>query len=255
MWVKTTFKRITSEKFRIRAIHKLGKLSSILYMGNTFHCNCCGKNFRKFLDKGIVKRPNAKCPYCFSLERTRVLDLYLNNELGLYKKNDIKLLHFAPEPSLFKKINAIKGIDYIDGDIHPDYARNKIDITDIKFTDDFFDLIICSHVLGHVPNEEKAIKELHRVMKPGGTALIMSLLDIDSKRTIEYEHVQSLEDRIKHYGEPDLCRLHGLDLKLRLQNGGFRTEMIDYRKEMSSELNIHLSLGDGRRELIFRCKK
>lgn len=170
--IKQTYKRLFTEKQRNKIITSLLKLVYPLYLGNKFYCSCCCKMFRKFHTKGNVQRLNAKCPFCGSLERTRVLDLYLENELKLYQKDDIKILHFAPEECLTKKISAIKHVEYIDGDINPAYAQFVIDITNIKYADNYFDFIICSHVLGHVPDEIQAIKEMYRVLKTGGVAII-----------------------------------------------------------------------------------
>lgn len=253
--IKAIYKKIFSEKFRINLRINLSKITFVFYRGNQLYCNCCNKSFKKFHSKGrLVKRENAECPYCGSLERTRVLLFYLQNETDLFKKNKIKLLHFAPERTLFDVIKKLD-IEYVDGDINAACARNIIDITSIPYPDNYFDIIICSHVLAHVPNEEKAIRELKRVLSKDGIALIMTLIDLNSQKTYENADVVSPEDRILHYSEPDLYRLHGLDFELRLQNQGFQTEAIDYRKHLLSSINTKYSLGDGQREIIFKCCK
>jgi len=231
----------------------LNKLKSFLYFGHTYYCSCCDHSFRKFLPKGNIKRSNAQCPYCGSLERTRLLHLFLINETQIFSQH-LKVLHIAPEAcisSLLKNID----IDYIDGDINPALARNTIDITDIHFPDDIFDLIICSHVLGHVPNEFQAIKELYRVLKPTGTAIFMTLINRSSYETLEDPLITTPNERVLVYGEPDLCRLHGLDFSKRLSSQGFIVVCIDYREKLSSEVLKRNRLGDGTRELIFECKK
>lgn len=252
--IKGIYKKLLPEKFRINIRFQLSKLTYFFYLGNQFYCNCCNKSFRKFLPKGNVKRENAQCPYCGSLERTRLLLLYLQNETGLFRKNAFKLLHFAPENALFSIFKELN-IEYIDGDINPAYARNTIDITAIDYPDNYFDLIICSHVLGHVPDEQKAIKELRRVLKSDGTALIMTLLNLSSKETYEDSEITTAKDKLAFYGEPDLCRLHGLDFGDRLQQQGFHVERIDYRGRLSKEVVEKYRLGDGQREIIFKCTK
>lgn len=252
--IKNIYKKLLSEKKRITIREHLQRLLSPLYYGNNFYCNCCNKKFRKFLNKGNIPRNNAQCPFCFSLERTRVLDFYIEKELNLYQSEGVKLLHFAPEYALFRKIKKNKNIIYIDADINPAYASNVFDIINAPFPDNYFDYIICSHVLGHVPDEHLAIKELVRVLKPNGVAIIMTLLSGEEK-TFEDENIKSSEDKLKFYSEFDLCRLHGNDFSNRLESSGFNVEEIDYRLFFSDEIQQKYSLGNGQREKIFKCTK
>ena len=253
--IKKVYQTVLSERKRISIRLFLRRLVYPFYVGNKFYCNICGKHFRKFISKGNVRRLNAKCPYCHSLERGRVLDLYLEKELGIYQKKGIKILHFAPEYGLQKKMSRIKEVEYIDGDINPALANHVIDITSIGYENNYFDLIICSHVLGHVPEEALAIKEMYRVLKNDGVAIVMTLINPESPNTIEDKNIIKSEDRLKYYGEADLCRLHGLDFSNRLKEQGFYVEPIDYRKAFSAiDQEIHC-LGDGQREMIFRCQR
>lgn len=253
--IKSIYKSILSEKVRNNIRIYALKLKYPLYLGSNYDCNCCGKSFRKFLSKGNTPRANAKCPYCSSLERVRVLDLYLEREMKISERVGLKILHFAPEEILAKKLSALKNVEYVDGDIHPAYATHVIDVTDIKYPENYFDLVICSHVLGHVPDEAKAISELRRVLKPSGDAIVMTLLDLKAAKTFEDKEIVTPQDRLKNYGEHDLCRLHGNDFALRLEMQGFSVERIDYRLQLPKEIQDRNSLGDGQREVIFICKK
>ncbi|WP_162198240.1 class I SAM-dependent methyltransferase [Geofilum rubicundum] len=230
------------------------RLTSPLFYGHHFYCNCCDKSFRKFLTKGYVARVNAHCPFCASLERTRVLELYIQKELNLYESENTKIRHFAAEYGLFRKLSKNKNITYIEADLNPAYARNVIDITNIPFPGQYFDYIICSHVLRHVPDETLAEKELHRVLKSDGTALILTLLS-DKDKTFEDNSIQSVESKIKSYGDHDLCRLHGKDFAQRLESNGFKVEEIDYRLQFSEAFQKKHALGNGEREKIFKCTK
>ena len=252
--MKEVFKSLFSEKQRNSIRRISAKLISPIYFGKEFHCNCCNKSFRKFLSKGNVERKNVRCPYCDSLERTRVLDLYLDREINIYEEENISILHFAPEEGLFNKLRKIRNVEYVDADINPAYARTIIDITSIPYPDNYFDYIICSHVLGHVPNEALAIREMHRVLKDSGTALILTLLN-NTGGTIEDETARSAKEKLERYGEPDLERLHGNDFEKRLKNGGFKTRVIDYRTRLSKETQHRNCLGNGEREIIFRGEK
>jgi len=249
--IKKIYKQLVPEKVRNEIRFGLQKLVSPIYYGNQNTCNCCNKSFRKFLPKGNIKRDNAKCPNCGSLERTRLLHLYLKNETDIFNK-PLKVLHFAPERCIFNILKELD-IEYIDGDIDPANARNSIDITNIQYPDAYFNLIICSHVLGHVQDEAKAIRELKRVLKNDGIALIMTLINVDAQETFEDKTIVSAKERLRQYGESNLLRLHGLDFADRLRMHGFIVECIDYTKQLSQEICIRNSLGDGRRELIFKC--
>ncbi len=251
--IKQLYKQFVSERTRNNVRIRLRKAVSPFYSGDKYFCNCCDRSFRKFLSKGNVKRSNAQCPNCGSLERTRILNFYLENETSLFK-NDLKVLHVAPEDCLFKILKKLD-IEYVDGDINEANATHLIDLTEIPYSDNYFDLIICSHVLGHIPDEARAIREMKRVLKEDGTALVMTLIDLNSEITFEDKSVNSDQQRLLKYGESDLCRLHGLDFDQRLKSEGFKVEKINYTEKLPKEYAERYQLGDGSRELIFRCTK
>lgn len=251
--IKRFYKQLFPEKFRNQLRTSVQQMLAPLYYGSTYACNCCDKSFRKFLSKGYENRQHAQCPNCGSLERTRLLLFYLEKETSIFSENQ-SVLHIAPESTLFNIFSKLN-IEYIDGDINPDYARHVIDLTNIPFDDNYFDLIICSHVLGHIPDEAKAVREMKRVLKPGGQALVLTLLDLSSLKTIEESQYVTPQQKLAAYGEPDLCRLHGMDMADRLGASGLKVEAIDYRKFFNTKTVERYRLGDGRREFIFRCVK
>jgi SAM-dependent methyltransferase len=254
--IKKIYQWLFSEKRRIKNRLLINKITSILYIGNVCHCNCCGKSFRKFKSKGngLKTRKNAQCPYCGSLERIRNLLFYVQRETELLNA-PAKLLHFAPEWCLLPVFNKAKELDYIAADINPNLAEHQIDITDIPFANESFDYIICFHVLGHVPDEKKAIEEMYRVLKPTGTAFISTIIDPLNPHTFETDDANTPDKRLQYYSEPDLVRLHGRDFDQRLMQGGFKVEVIDYRLCLGKEMQEKYALGDGKRELIFKCTK
>jgi len=252
--IKKLYKSMLSGKKRIAIRLRFEKMTAFLYKGNDFECNCCGNTFRKLKPKGNIPRKNAKCPYCGSLERTRVLMFYIEEETDIFTDNPCKVLHFAPEWSLIPIFNQCDSIEYIDADINPDFANHLFNIESIPYPNDYFDYIICSHVLGHVSNEQKAIEEMYRVLKPDGKALIMTILDRKRTQTFEDASITTPEERLKHYSEPDLLRLHGLDFAQRLAHC-FEVEENDYRKSFKESFQKRFSLGDGDREIIFICTK
>lgn len=252
--IKNIFKRIFSERQRNQIHYLIFMVRGQFYKGTKYYCNCCGKTFRKFLMYGNVPRQNAACPYCNSTERIRLLLYYLENETSIFQENR-KILHFAPERMIEKKIKKTNNKNYITADINPANADQIIDITNIPFEENSFDFVICSHVLGHVHNEPKAIDEMYRVLKPRGTALILTLIDRNNQLTYENPLVKNAEEKLEHYTEPDLERLHGLDFKQRLQRGGIIIKGIDYSLYFDEEDKIKFSLGNKDRELIFKCVK
>jgi SAM-dependent methyltransferase/DNA-directed RNA polymerase subunit RPC12/RpoP len=252
--IKKLYKHIFSEKKRIDIRFYIEKKRAFFYRGDHFECNCCGKTFRKMKSKGNVLRKNAKCPYCGSLERTRVLLFYLEKETDIFTKEYCKILHFAPERCLIPKFSQLTSAEYIDADINPAFANHVINIETIPYSNDYFDFIICSHVLGHVTHEQKAIEEIYRVLKPDGKALIMTLIDKSKEKTFEDPSITSPEERLKYYSEPDLARLHGLDFAQKLSHC-FKVKEIDYRNHFDTETQKRFSLGDGNREIIFSCTK
>ena len=251
--IKRIYKILVPEKSRNKIRQNLNKIIALIYYGNNYTCNCCNKSFRKFFPKGNIKRENVRCPNCGSLERTRVLQHYLVNETDLFFRKQ-SVLHFAPESCLFNQLKNLD-IEYVDGDINPANATHVIDITNIQYPDDYFDLVICSHVLGHVPNEARAIHEIKRVMKKDGIALIMTLIDRNRQKTFEDQQVVTEEERLLNYGERDLCRLHGRDFEERLQEQGLEVTCIDYAQQLPRSVAEANRLGDGSRELIFKCQK
>lgn len=143
------------------------------YRGNKVFCPICKKRFRLFAPFGVKTRVNAMCHKCGSLERHRLLYLYFRNKVKFFKmQTRIKLLHFAPEKSLYNIFSSMKNIEYFPCDLKPElYQFNgkskvaKADITSIPFDSSMFDVIICNHVLEHIPNDKQAMLELYRVMK------------------------------------------------------------------------------------------
>jgi SAM-dependent methyltransferase len=253
--IRKLVRKIFTEKQRIRLLMFGMQMKSLAYTGNSVYCNCCGKTFSRFLPYGNVPRENALCPWCHSLERTRLLLCYLERETQVFHK-EMKILHFAPEWIIRKRLKkSASRQGYISGDINPALADKMVDITRIPYPDNHFDLIICSHVLGHVENEPLAIDEMYRVLKSRGEALIMTVIDLMNPETYENPELTSAEARLIHYGEPDLLRLHGTGFIQRLKRNGMSIEEIDYTQKLTSAENRRMNTGNRERELIFKCRK
>lgn len=231
------------------------------YRGNKVLCPLCNSKFNEFAPFGLVKRENAKCHNCGSLERHRLLWKYLNEKTNLFNFNTkIRLLHFAPEKSFYDIFSKKKNIDYIPCDLYPrKYAYNgnvKItmaDITNIPFEENYFDVVLCNHVLEHILDDRRAMAELYRVMKKGAWGIFQ--VPIDYKRNVTYEDFTILtpEEREKAFGQNDHVRWYGRDYKNRLEKVGFDVKEDDYVKTFpTAEL---IKFGFLASELIYFCRK
>ena len=251
--IKRFIKKIISRKYRLIIRRCFNNFRGFYYRGKNFYCVCCNQSFQKFLPFSNVKRQNAKCPNCESLERTRLLQYYLKQETDIYLGNK-KILHFAPEYLLSKSLRASSD-SYISVDIERYLADSVEDIQDLSFKEDTFDYLICSCVLGHVPDEAKAIDEIYRVLKIGGKALILTVIDLNNPFTFENVNIVSETERLKLYGEKDLLRLHGRDFFERLKRSNGSVKKIDYAQTFNPSDTHRFSLGNGERELIFEIEK
>jgi len=202
-------------------------LLDIFYRGNRFTDPVNGKKYRKFLPYGYRNvRKNALSPGTLSLERHRALWLFLQRHTDFFERRDARILHIAPEQAFRKRFKKIFGNNYITADLHSPLADVKADITDLPFDDNGFDVVLCNHVLEHIPADRKAMAELYRVMKPGGYGIFQVPLDTSRSRTFEDPSVTDPERRAELFGQYDHVRVYGMDYFDRLQEAGFETEAI-----------------------------
>ncbi len=225
--------------------------------GNDVECPCCGGKYITFLPAGLQKRPNAKCIKCGSLERHRAVWLFLKERGEIFTKQ-IKLLHMAPEKLYYQKFSALSNIDYHPIDLNPgdyDYgAKTKeMDVTALTYADETFDALICSHVLEHIPDDAKAMREMFRVLKPGAWAIINVPMNKNMESTFEYPTINDPKKQEELFGQPDHVRIYGRDYITRLTDAGFKVDVIDYTSGFSH--NERFRYGLKAEELIFYCTK
>jgi SAM-dependent methyltransferase len=199
-------------------------------------CPICGGRFARFLTTGDPPRKNAECPGCGSYERHRLLWLYLQNKTSFFKEK-LKILHFAPEQVLQDKFFRMKNIDYVSADLNSPRAQYHMDIMEMSFPSETFDVILCNHVLEHVPDDAKALGELYRVLKFGGWAIVQVPIDPAMKLTLEDPNIKSAADRLKFYGNEDHVRQYGVDYEQRLKKAGFDVVVDGFSKEIGKESN------------------
>ena len=143
------------------------------------HCPCCGSDFRRFLSY-----PTALCPRCGSYERQRLLCLYLQTHPKLLS-GTTRVLHVAPEECIRDRVVEAGPGAYLSIDLEYPQAMRHMDLTDLDLVDESYDLIFASHVLDAVADEEAAIRELHRVLAPGGAVVVQApSVDSDEARLV-----------------------------------------------------------------------
>lgn len=212
-----------------------------------------GRKFKKFLPYGYEnQRENVLSPSTLSLERHRLLWLYLKNETGFFSE-DLKVLHFAPEQAFYKRFRKLKNLDYTTTDLNSPLADVKADICDLPFKSDTYDFILCNHVLEHIPDDTQAMRELYRILKPGGTAILQIPQDLSLEKTFEDDSITSRKERARIFGQYDHVRVYGRDYFDKLRSIGFNVKEVDYTSRLKESEIDKYRLARG--EIIPVCTK
>jgi SAM-dependent methyltransferase len=186
------------------------------------------------------------------MERHRLMWLYLHARPELLT-SPMRLLHVAPEPIFEKLFRSRPQIDYLSADLDGSQAMVAMDLTRIDVPDKSFDAIVCSHVLEHIPDDGKAMREMCRILKPGGWAILQS--PVENSRTITYEDwsITSKQDRLKHFGQEDHVRIYGRDYADRLRNAGFVVNVDRFGEKIGSDrVRFHSLQAD---EDVYFCRR
>jgi SAM-dependent methyltransferase len=193
------------------------RVSALALRGEGRECPCCDGHFRRMSHRRISGWGGI-CPRCRSHPRHRAIVL-------LIARGDLPgrgLLHFAPE-QLFDPVFArMPEIERVTADLHAP-ADLRLDITDMDLPDGSFDLVLCSHVLEHVPDDRAAMRELHRVLGDDGVALVLVPYRAGVP-TYEDPRITAPLDRMVAFGQHDHVRIYGSDLPDRLREAGFVVE-------------------------------
>lgn len=229
------------------------RIVGLFYLGNRFEDPIDGRTYRKLLPYGRVhSRSNALAPHSMSLERHRLLWLYLKEKTNFFTGQN-KVLHIAPEYCFIRLFERMKNLDYTTADLVSPWAKVKLDVQDIPFPENSFDVILCNHVLEHVSDDLKAIGELYRVMKPGGFGIFQVPLDISIDKTQEDESINTPALRELHYGQRDHLRLYGTDYPNRLRSAGFIVTEDKFVQTLPRDLAQRYALP--LQEVIYLCVK
>jgi len=188
--------------------------------GARFYCPVCGHWYSRFAPFGLRGRRNARCPGCGALERHRFLWLYMIGRQRVLRPGS-RILHVAPEPCIQQRLLTGHHVRYLGIDRYDDDANaEQQDLTDLPYPENAFDLIICNHVLEHIPDDRKAISEIARVLRPSGHALITVPIDRDRQATYEDPAITAPSERHKAFGHPYHVRVCGWDYADRIRSTG-----------------------------------
>ena len=188
-----------------------------------------------FVSVGHPGRWAARCLNCGSRERHRLLHLWIV-ENGGDKLAGKRILHFAPEKAFMRRM---KGNPlYETADLMQAGVTHRLDITDTKLPDATYDVVMANHVLEHIPDDRAAMRELFRVLKPGGVALLTTPINATRQTTYENSAITSHPARWAHFSAHDHVRYYGLDFADRLTDTGFQVETF----RVSSEDEVKYAL-------------
>jgi SAM-dependent methyltransferase len=200
----------------------------LLYRGDRLECPCCGGHFRGF--RARDGRPDARCPGCNSFERHRVLWMWMRDRAGVFEQQ-LDVLHIAPEAVFESRMRALPNLRYTGGDLFPTGEQVRVDLTAVPFDAGSFDLVICNHVLDEIPDDRLALREIHRVLRPGGRLVTQTAVHLDRESSFEDPSL-SAEERRRVFGTVDDVRVYGRDFADRLAEPGFDVTRIDYVAEL-----------------------
>ena len=254
--MKTIFKFILNTIPRpilISLSYYIRPIVSFILKGDKFTDPIDDKSFRMFLPYGYGnQRNNVLSPSTLSLERHRLLWLYLKNETDFFTAKK-KVLHFAPEQAFYKTFRNLENLDYTTTDLLSPLADVKADICNLPFNDNDYDVILCNHVLEHIPDDTKAMQELFRVLKPGGMAILQIPQDLNRAVTFTDNSVTDQKERAKIFGQYDHVRIYGRDYFDKLRSIGFKVVEEDYTSKIEAILIEKYCLAKG--EIIPVCYK
>ena len=218
---------------------------ALYYRGKTYTDPIDNKSFRKFLPYGYENpREGVLSPSTLSLERHRLLWLYLKNETNFFT-DTLKVLHFAPEQAFHKRFKKLENITYTTTDLNSPIADVKADICQLPFGDDSYDVILCNHVLEHIPDDTKAMEELHRVLKPGGWGVFQIPQDLNREKTFEDNAITDRKERARIFGQYDHVRIYGRDYFNKLRSIGFKVDEINYTETLGTNAIAKFRLASG----------
>lgn len=222
-------------------------------------CPICEKTSERFLPYGKTMREGARCPSCGSVERHRFLWMFLNSRREFFEYpiravgGMMQVLHIAPERCFINIFKKMFGTGYLTADLDADKAMVQMDICNIRYQDEWFDLIVCNHVLEHVDDDRMAIGEFYRILKHGGCA-VLNVPPIHREKTIENPLIVDPKERARLFGQDDHVRNYGKDYVDRLKESGFTVTVVKVSDLVDMEEADRMALTNQSGEIHF-CEK
>lgn len=217
------------------------------YRGDAYVCPVCGTGLNSFkpiwkswwramaehnyiYPVTAIETFNAyaySCPACDASDRERLYSLYLDRVAAASGPKRRRLVEFAPSPALSRRLRRLPSIEVRSADLYRRSVDDRIDITAMRYGDASIDMILCSHILEHIPDDRQAMREMFRVLVPGGFAIVMVPLIVGLDETLEDPAVNTRDQRWAQYGDGDHVRQYGKrDFLERLGAAGFRVERL-----------------------------
>jgi len=245
---------LVSKKIRYRIRRIAYSLRAVLYAGDGVFCPWCERRFRRFLQYKAYHGPNLNtyCPGCGCFERHRLQWLYFKNRTNLFE-DKLRVLHVAPEHGLQKVLGSQRNLEYVGADLNSPLATVRMDLTQMPYGDNSFDVILCNHVLEHIGDDRKAMAELCRVLSPEGWAMVLVPLDKNRSDTLEDSEIRSRRERERYYLQSDHVRLYGRDFFDRLRKAGLAVTVDTYAASLDGE-TIRV-FGINQQEELYICRK
>lgn len=222
--IKNIIKKIIPKSVLVSQERLLRKVVFIFYKGDNYECPVCEKKLKAFMPLAVG---DELCAYCGSAARHRRLWVLLQPLLT----NGTTMLDFSPPRTLYRKLITMKQIAYTPTDFANEFlASRQLDITQLELENESYNLITCYHVLEHVEEDLKAMRELYRVIKPSGSCFIQTPF----KEGDIYENpaITLPDERIAHFGQDDHVRIYSVSgLMERLTSVGFKVERLDFTEK------------------------
>lgn len=195
-------------------------------------CNICGTHAQF---QGFAVRKNAVCPKCRSKERHRLVMHYLEHETNMWSAK-LDVLHFSPDRAQKEVFQELSNLNYVTADYFRPDEDLKLDLTDLAQPDNSWDALVIYHILEHIPDDKKAMREMYRVLRPGGRAFVQVPIEVGRDKNYEDPSITTDQGRSKAFGQKDHVRKYGRKgFKRRLKAAGFKVEVVDYISQLPPE--------------------